>query len=1132
MDIKDLIQIAGITTNKTLVNSTDSFNCLLIAKQFTEQRKTVFVVLPNLYDAQRYYDRLSEILNEDEVLFYPVDQMLTVMMALSSPEFKSERIFTLRQLLTDKPFVVIMTQEGLSYLQLQPKDYLRSVKKIEVKQKYELAKLVQWLIYNGYQRNYTIEKPGEFSVRGNIIDLYPPQAAQPYRLDFFDDELETIRMFDVETQRSFEVVDNVTIEPLQELFYTDKMKEDALLKIRKFFDDKILSQREREKLDNDIEAIDLRKRLDGLHLYKSFFNEQRTTILDFAKNKVLYYVEPHKMEINEKTQLSDLNTYAQTLNGQELFAIPFRISLEEWMKQKHIAIDNYGIKQANNTMDLGIREATKFQGNIKLFLHEIKDMPNYRIIININRKEVKEDLIKTLIKNKFEYHEKITDNPGIYIISTKSYGAFLSKNDLIYLLDEEQLYAYKHKRAVHYRSVLNQATKIRKVEDLTVGDFVVHYDYGIGQYIGLKTMELGKEKRDYLHIVYAQNEALYVPLDQINMVLKYSTHEGTRPTLSKMGGSKWNRTKAQVRMKIKDLSDRLINLYAQREQSEGFKFFEYEDLQKEFELDFQYQTTKDQEKAILETQQDMLTNKPMDRLVIGDVGFGKTEVALRAAFRAVLNTKQVLYLVPTTVLARQHYYTFKERFEKYGGNIALLSRFITRKKQTEVLDKLKKGLIDVVIGTHRLLSKDVVFKDLGLLIIDEEQRFGVEHKERIREIKHQVDTLTLSATPIPRTLQMGMMGLKDLSMIETPPMNRYPVQTYVVERHEPLIKEAITRELARGGQVFYLFNEVQGMERMLLKLKKLVPEARIAFAHGKMQRDILENVLSDFIDHQFDVLISTTIIETGIDIPNTNTIIIHDADRLGLSQLYQIRGRVGRSDRIAYAYLMYDGRKIMNDEARKRLSAIQDFTDLGSGYKVAMRDLAIRGAGDILGAEQSGFIDSVGIELYTKLLEEAMTGVNAFDHPQDTQIDTVFAARHVDPKYVNNDQVRIEIHKQISSLNTLADLEDLKVALKDRFGPLDVDLVLYMYEKLYNKYVARLGIQKTDVSLESVTLTLKKEASLEIDGKKLFECANKVQPPIQLDYVRGRVQIKLYTRYKKEHWLYIMVHFLENYFKK
>ncbi|MFA7589476.1 MAG: DEAD/DEAH box helicase, partial [Acholeplasmataceae bacterium] len=897
MDIKDLIQIAGITTNKTLVNSTDSFNCLLIAKQFTEQRKTVFVVLPNLYDAQRYYDRLSEILNEDEVLFYPVDQMLTVMMALSSPEFKSERIFTLRQLLTDKPFVVIMTQEGLSYLQLQPKDYLRSVKKIEVKQKYELAKLVQWLIYNGYQRNYTIEKPGEFSVRGNIIDLYPPQAAQPYRLDFFDDELETIRMFDVETQRSFEVVDNVTIEPLQELFYTDKMKEDALLKIRKFFDDKILSQREREKLDNDIEAIDLRKRLDGLHLYKSFFNEQRTTILDFAKNKVLYYVEPHKMEINEKTQLSDLNTYAQTLNGQELFAIPFRISLEEWMKQKHIAIDNYGIKQANNTMDLGIREATKFQGNIKLFLHEIKDMPNYRIIININRKEVKEDLIKTLIKNKFEYHEKITDNPGIYIISTKSYGAFLSKNDLIYLLDEEQLYAYKHKRAVHYRSVLNQATKIRKVEDLTVGDFVVHYDYGIGQYIGLKTMELGKEKRDYLHIVYAQNEALYVPLDQINMVLKYSTHEGTRPTLSKMGGSKWNRTKAQVRMKIKDLSDRLINLYAQREQSEGFKFFEYEDLQKEFELDFQYQTTKDQEKAILETQQDMLTNKPMDRLVIGDVGFGKTEVALRAAFRAVLNTKQVLYLVPTTVLARQHYYTFKERFEKYGGNIALLSRFITRKKQTEVLDKLKKGLIDVVIGTHRLLSKDVVFKDLGLLIIDEEQRFGVEHKERIREIKHQVDTLTLSATPIPRTLQMGMMGLKDLSMIETPPMNRYPVQTYVVERHEPLIKEAITRELARGGQVFYLFNEVQGMERMLLKLKKLVPEARIAFAHGKMQRDILENVLSDFIDHQFDVLISTTIIETGIDIPNTNTIIIHDADRLGLSQLYQIRGRVGRSDR-------------------------------------------------------------------------------------------------------------------------------------------------------------------------------------------------------------------------------------------
>jgi transcription-repair coupling factor (superfamily II helicase) len=726
---------------------------------------------------------------------------------------------------------------------------------------------------------------------------------------------------------------------------------------------------------------------------------------------------------------------------------------------------------------------------------------------------------------------EIDTHPGFYILKQEGYGSFISHQEKIVILDEVQIFTKRIRKAIKYRSVLNQSTKVRTTDDLNVGDFVVHYDYGIGRYVGLKTMELSGEKRDYLQIIYANEESLYVPMDQIEMVLKYATHDGMKPKLSKMGGKTWTKTKASVRMKIKDFSDRLIKLYAAREHTKGFKYAPDSEMQLQFERDFLYEPTKDQVKTIIETKGDMETEKPMDRLICGDVGFGKTEVAMRAAFKAVLNQKQVLYLVPTTVLARQHFYTFKDRFEKYGANIALMSRFVTTKQQNETLKKLSKGYVDVVIGTHRLLSKDIVFKDLGLLIVDEEQRFGVEHKERIREIKQNVDTLTLSATPIPRTLQMSLLGLKDLSMIETPPMNRYPVQTYVVERHEALVKEAIMREIARGGQVFYLYNRVQGMEGMVKRLQKLVPEARIGYAHGKMNRTQLESTLSDFIEHEFDVLVSTTIIETGVDIPNTNTLIIHEADRLGLSQLYQIRGRVGRSDRIAYAYLLYDAGKVINDEAKKRLSAIKDFTALGSGYKIALRDLSIRGAGDILGAEQSGFVDSVGVELYMKLLEEAITGEN-MDDKRPTQIDEVFAARHVDDTYVSEDSARIEIHKRISELNHLSDVEDLKDELTDRYGTLDVDLLLYMYEKLYKKLAHKFGVQKTMVGAYTTTVMLTQEASQQMNGQSLFRKASAFNPKIELKYERRHIYLIMNTQKVKEHWLYLFAKFLDEYFQE
>ena len=1118
------------TTSKTMFfkSSTDTYNAYLAALDFLENQQTVFVVTSNLYEAQKYYDTLSQIIDIEDVLFYPADQTLTSMMALGSPEFKSERLYTLKMLMSGKPFVVVTTLQGICQRQLTPLDYQNSVKRLIKGQQYELNNLVQYLVYSGYSRAYTVEKPGEFSLRGHILDIYTLNHDQPYRLDFFDVVLDQIKVFDVETQRSSAEIESIEIAPMNELFYTDQIKNDALKRIKQFFMDRNLSEREQEKLNQDIESIDMRRKLDGLGIYMPFFNEEETTVLDFSQNKKIYMIDVNKMKINEEAIDSDLKTYATTMNGYHFLSIPFRVPLARQLNQTHIEIDNFGLNSPEKAIDLGVSSTNNYQGNLALFHLDIKDIiDSYHIILCVQSKHYHTEATSFLNEKLINFDTTLSKHPGVYLLNQSSFGSFMSKTDKILLLDESQLFSLKMRPAIRYRSVLNQATKIRRVEDLTVGDFVVHYDYGIGQYVGLKTMELSKEKRDYLHIIYANDEALYVPMDQIDMVLKYSSHDGMHPKLTKLGGKQWSKTKASVRMKIKDLSDRLIQLYAKRQQSVGFSFAKDTDMQVAFERDFQYTTTKDQERAIIDTKHDMELERPMDRLICGDVGFGKTEVALRASFKAVLNQKQVLYLVPTTVLARQHYYTFKDRFEKYGANIALLSRFISPKKQKETLEHLKKGYVDVVIGTHRLLSGDVKFKDLGLLIIDEEQRFGVEHKEKIREIRVNVDTLTLSATPIPRTLQMSMMGLKDLSMIETPPLNRYPVQTYVVERHEALVKEAITREIARGGQVFYLFNQVLGIEGMVYKLQKLVPEARIAYAHGQMNKDQLENVLSDFIDHEYDVLVSTTIIETGVDIPNTNTLIIHDADKLGLSQLYQIRGRVGRSDRIAYAYLLYDAHKNINDEAKKRLNAIQDFTALGSGFKIAMRDLSIRGAGDVLGSEQSGFIDSVGIELYMKLLEEAITGVS-LDKPKETAIDEIFAARHVDPNYVSQDSVRIEIHKRIAELNRFSDVEDLRTELQDRFGALDADLLLYMYEKLFKKLSAKLGVHKTIVETNQVTLVLSLEASQKMNGTKLFDKANAFSSQVRLNYMKGHIQVVMIIKNEKRHWLYLYDQFLDD----
>lgn len=1108
-----------------------SFAQMLMATDFNTNHENIIIVLPNLYEAQKYYDALSQMLGSDDVLFYPADQTLTAMMALGSFEFRNERLYTLRQLLKrDKSYVVVTTQQGILQRQLKPKDYINSVFVLEKGKSYVIDNLVKKLLYNGYQRNYTVERPGEFSVRGSIVDIFTHDNTNPYRLDFFGDELEEIKIFDVITQKSFEKTDSLSLAPLSELFFTDEQKHRALERIKNYFSTRNLSEKETQKYQTDLENLEQRKRLEGLILYIPFFNNEETTILNFSHKQKIYVIDRDKMAINEKTTVSDLETYATSMQGETFSKLSLTLPLD-YLEDKQIMYLNISPILGLQATDLKVEEMPQYQGLLLPFYNLLNQYEAYTKIFlasDSNRTQIK----AALDDHHYKYVEDEILEKSISIIEdAKIQSGFIDHVNQVMVASEADLFTIKTSRKIRYRSVVNQSVKIRDVSELNVGDYVVHYDFGIGQYVGLKTMSLSGEKRDYLHLIYANDEYLYVPVDQIELVLKYRSVQDLAPKLSKLSGKTWANTKAQVKKRIKDMSDRLLKLYALRQEAKGFAYSPDNDMTMQFADDFIYEETKDQQQAIDAVTQDMESSRPMDRLIAGDVGFGKTEVALRAAFKAVLDAKQVAYLVPTTVLARQHYLTFKERFEKYGATVELLSRFVTKAEQDKTVQRIKKGLVDVVIGTHRLLSNDIKFKDLGLFIIDEEQRFGVEHKEKIKEMKVNVDTLTLSATPIPRTLQMAIYGIKDLSMIDTPPLNRYPVQTYVVERQEALIKEAIERELSRGGQIFYLYNKTSDMERLVGKINKIVPQARIAFAHGKMGKDQLEEVLSAFIDRAFDILVATTIIETGVDIPNTNTLIIHDADKLGLAQLYQIRGRVGRSDKIAYAYLMYDPYKDMNDEAKKRLSVIEDFTDLGSGFKIALRDLSIRGAGDILGEEQSGFIDSVGMDLYMKLLDEVITGKE--DEPKKPLVaEEIYASRHIPQEYIDNDAVRIEIHKRINYVSSLAQIEDLKVELADRFGSLDVEMVIYMYEKLFKKLSAKMGVEKVTTTSKTVQLTLSHEASEKVLGDHLFAASSISDMKIVLGYMRGKVQITAHTDKQQAHWLYLMCQFLENYFRK
>lgn len=1088
----------------------DDFNQLLITLDFVLNDNTIFVVCPNIASAQKYYDSLLKYINEDDVLFFPADELITAEMLASSNDFLFERLVTLQSIAKENKKIVITNTNGIIKREIPKNIFVNSI--VELKKGMEIKRqdLMDKLITLGYKNVYTTTKTGEFSKRGEIIDIFPFGEELPIRIDFFDEEIETIKTFDSETQRSLNQIEKITINPVIEFIYDNEMLGEALKKINVFLENEELKEIEKNQINEDINSLNLRENTEKLMRYLCFFYNEKSSILDYAKNKKIYYIDAGRINEIYNHVLLDLNEYAMRLGGYALFKMEPFIDLN--LISPNVKIE--GLRSIGKVdYQVYCQDVISYKSNEKQIASDLKRYQKLRkILLSIPTERLKNAVKKSLFDNETFYNEgKIyspKDTSQIFFTDTLLPSVMLRDYDLA-IINEHNLFDVEEKiKKPKYKSIYKNAIKISRYEELEIGDYIVHYDYGIGEYLGLKTMVNNGVSRDYLYIMYANKSSLYIPVEKISSIMKYASKDVPGITLHEIGGTQWARTKEKVRKKIRDISDRLIKLYANREKTPGFAFLPDDQDQITFENEFDYELTPDQRAAVEAIKHDMETPHPMDRLVCGDVGYGKTEVALRAAFKAVYSGKQVAVLAPTTILSQQHFNTFKSRMDKYGVKVELLNRFVSSKKQAEVLEGLEKGYVDIIIGTHKILSPQIKFHDLGLLIIDEEQRFGVVHKERIKEMKVNVDCITLSATPIPRTLQMSMLGIKDLSMIETPPKNRYPIQTYVLARNDSIIRDAIERELARGGQVFYLYNNVSGIEEVAAKISSLVPEAKIVVAHGQLKATELEDRVYAFIKKEYNVLVCTTIIETGIDIPDTNTLIINDADRLGLSQLYQIRGRVGRSSKIAYAYLMYTPNKNLTEEAEKRLEAIKQFNELGSGFKIAMRDLAIRGSGDLLGAEQSGFIESVGLEMYMKILNEEIHNIKPQEEvKENASLKNPLLSMTVDSNYISNESVRIEIHKKIDKLENIDDFKELEQELVDRFGAIDEETYKYMWEKLFKNMIKRFGFEKIDIDpLNNVTLVMDEKHSKNINGQVWFVELSR-HKRLNLKYVISRVQL-------------------------
>jgi len=1089
----------------------------LMAALHQSAERPVCVVTHNMFQAQKVYEDLAELLPNNEVLLYPGNELIGSELAIASPEMLAQRIHVFNQLTQGFRGVLVVPFAGLRRLVVPPEVWKKSQITLAVGQELDVEAFLLQLIELGYERVDMVERKGEMSVRGGIIDLYPVDSDWPVRIELFDVEIDSIRTFDMVTQRSQENVQQYTIGPVKEMIVSTADLQEAALRLEKKLGETLeklkdgkAKEKVLERIGGDVERMREGQRVPHLFAYISVIYPSHDTLLSYMPaDTVLVVDEPSRvLETAAQMQKEEAEWVTNRIAEGEFMAnLSLSRTYEEVVMQRGRQVIYLSLflrqipkTQPQNIVNWTCRTMQNFHGQMNVLKSEVTrwQKAQDRIIFVAADSERARRLERVLDDYGMEADlladqvEKVPPGRPTIIMGNLQTGFELPLNKLV-VITEGEVFTAKQRKARKVQQTMSNAERIKNYLELKPGDYVVHINHGIGKYLGIETKEILGIHKDYLHIRYAGGDSLFVPIEQIDHVQKYVASEDAEPKIYSLGGNEWKRVKNKVQSSVKDIAEDLIKLYAAREAAVGHAFSPDTEEQREFEAMFPYQETPDQLRAISEVKADMERRRPMDRLVCGDVGYGKTEVAIRAAFKAVMDGKQVAVLVPTTILAQQHYETFRERFADYPIRVEVLSRFRSRKEQTATMKGLKDGTVDVVIGTHRLLSKDVQFRDLGLLIVDEEQRFGVTHKEKLKQIKTNVDVLTLTATPIPRTLHMSMIGVRDLSVIETPPENRFPVQTYVMEYSPSLVREAIERELARGGQVYFLYNQVQGIEQMAEQISMLVPDARIAVAHGQMNEGELESVILDFLEGNYDVLVSTTIIETGVDIPNVNTLIIYHADKMGLSQLYQLRGRVGRSNRIAYAYFTYQRDKVLTEVAEKRLQAIKEFTELGSGFKIAMRDLSIRGAGNLLGAEQHGFINSVGFDLYSQMLKEAIDELKG--EAKQEAIPPVEISLHVDAyipsMYITDSRQKIEMYKKFVAATTLEDVDDLAEELVDRFGDLPKpveNLLLISRLRVYamRHHITEISQKDPDV----IRITLHPSQNNNIDGGALFALTN------------------------------------------
>ncbi|KXW53990.1 transcription-repair coupling factor, partial [Streptococcus pneumoniae] len=943
---------------------------------------------------------------------------------------------------------------------------------------------------NGYRKVTQVQTQGEFSLRGDILDIFEISQLEPCRIEFFGDEIDGIRSFEVETQLSKENKTELTIFPASDMLLREKDYQRGQSALEKQIS-KTLSPILKSYLEEILSSFHQKQSHADSRKFLSLCYDKTWTVFDYIEKDTPIFFDDYQKLMNqyEVFERELAQYFTEELQNSKAFSdMQYFSDIEQiYKKQSPVTFFSNLQKGLGNLKFDKIYQFNQYPMQeffnqfsfLKEEIERYKKM-DYTIILqssNSMGSKTLEDMLEEY-QIKLDSRDKTSIcKESVNLIEGNLRHGFHFVDEKILLITEHEIFQKKLKRRFRRQHVSN-AERLKDYNELEKGDYVVHHIHGIGQYLGIETIEIKGIHRDYVSVQYQNGDQISIPVEQIHLLSKYISSDGKAPKLNKLNDGHFKKAKQKVKNQVEDIADDLIKLYSERSQLKGFAFSADDDDQDAFDDAFPYVETDDQLRSIEEIKRDMQASQPMDRLLVGDVGFGKTEVAMRAAFKAVNDHKQVVILVPTTVLAQQHYTNFKERFQNFAVNVDVLSRFRSKKEQTATLEKLKNGQVDILIGTHRVLSKDVVFADLGLMIIDEEQRFGVKHKETLKELKKQVDVLTLTATPIPRTLHMSMLGIRDLSVIETPPTNRYPVQTYVLEKNDSVIRDAVLREMERGGQVYYLYNKVDTIVQKVSELQELIPEASIGYVHGRMSEVQLENTLLDFIEGQYDILVTTTIIETGVDIPNANTLFIENADHMGLSTLYQLRGRVGRSNRIAYAYLMYRPEKSISEVSEKRLEAIKGFTELGSGFKIAMRDLSIRGAGNLLGKSQSGFIDSVGFELYSQLLEEAIAkrngNANANTRTKGNAELILQIDAYLPDTYISDQRHKIEIYKKIRQIDNRVNYEELQEELIDRFGEYP-DVVAYLLEiGLVKSYLDKVFVQRVERKDNKITIQFEK----------------------------------------------------------